>query len=147
MQLNMQKRLAADVLKSSKSNVILDTNRLEEIKEAITKEDIRALINDNAIWSKNTRGISRYRTRKRKLQKLKGRRSGAGSIKGGRHARLPQKKGWAQHIRVQREFLQNLRDKGAIDKSLYRALYLKSKGGFFRSKRHIKIYLQEHGKK
>ncbi|GAF81681.1 unnamed protein product, partial [marine sediment metagenome] len=30
---------------------------------------------------------------------------------------------------------------------LYRKFYLKSKGGFFRSRRHIKLYLEERTKK
>lgn len=144
MQIRIQKRLAARILKSSKNDIWLDPNRLEEIKEAITKADITSLIKDKAIKGKKIRGISRGRARKRNIQKSKGRRRGSGSIKGGKHARLTKKQGWINHIRVQRSFLQNLRDKGVIDKSSYRSLYMKSKGGFFRSKRHIKIYMQEH---
>lgn len=144
MQIKLQKRLAARILKSSKNDIWLDPNRLDEIKEAITKADITSLIKDKAIKSKKIRGISRGRARKRNIQKSKGRRRGSGSIKGGKHARLTKKEGWINHIRVQRSFLQNLRDKGVIDKSSYRSLYMKSKGGFFRSKRHIKIYMQEH---
>ncbi len=131
-------------MKSSKNDIWLDPNRLEEIKEAITKADITSLIKDKAIKNKKIVGISRGRARKRNIQKSKGRRRGSGSIKGGKHARLTKKQGWINHIRVQRSFLQNLRDKGVIDKSSYRSLYMKSKGGFFRSKRHIKIYMQEH---
>lgn len=145
MQLKIQKRLAAQILKSSENDIWLDSNRLDEIKEAITKADIKSLIKDKAIKAKKIRGISRYRARKRNLQKSKGRRRGPGSLKGSKGARLSKKRGWINHIRVQRVFLQNLRDKGVIDKSSYRPLYMKSKGGFFRSKRHIKIYMQEHG--
>ena len=145
MQLKIQKRLAAQILKASENDIWLDSNRLDEIKEAITNADIKSLIKDKAIKAKKRRGISRYRIRKRNSQKSKGRRHGAGSIKGGKHARLTQKEGWINHIRVQRAFLQSLRDEGIVDKSSYRSLYMKSKGGFFRSKRHIKIYMQEHG--
>ena len=141
MKLDNQKRLAAQILKASENDIWLDSNRLDEIKEAITNADIKSLIKDKAIKNKTIRGISRYRIRKINAQKSKGRRHGVGSIKGGKHARLTQKEGWMNHIRVQRAFLQNLRDKGVIDKSSYRSLYMKSKGGFFRSKRHIKIYL------
>ena len=145
MQLKIQKRLAAQILKSSKNDIWLDSDRLEEIKDSITKADIKSLIKDKAIKSKKKRGISRYRIRKIQIQKSKGRRRGPGSIKGGKHARLSKKRSWINHIRIQRVFLKNLRDKGAIDKSSYRSLYMKSKGGFFRSKRHIKLYIQEHG--
>ncbi|MFH0868465.1 MAG: 50S ribosomal protein L19e [Candidatus Woesearchaeota archaeon] len=145
MQLKIQKRLAAQILKSSKNDIWLDSNRLDEIKEAITKADVKSLIKDHAIKAKKRRGISRYRIRKRNIQKSKGRRHGAGSIKGGKHARLSKKKRWTNHIRVQRAFLKNLRDKEVITTSSYRSLYMKSKGGFFRSKRHIKLYIQEQG--
>jgi len=145
MQLKIQKRLAAQILKASKNDIWLDSSRLEEIKEGITKADIKSLIKDKAIKSKKKRGISRSRARKVQLQKFKGRRRGFGSKKVGKHSRLSKKRSWINHIRIQRSFLQNLRDKEVINKSSYRSLYLKSKGGFFRSKRHIKIYMQEHG--
>ncbi len=144
MQLKIQKRLAAQLLKASENDIWLDPSRLDEIKDAITKVDIKSLIKDKAIKSKKIRGISKYRTRKNKQQKAKGRRRGFGSIKGGKHARLSKKKGWINRVRVQRRFLQNLRDKNIINKASYRSLYMKSKGGFFRSKRHIKIYMEEH---
>ena len=47
-------------------------------------------------------------------------------------------------VRLQRMFLKDLKDKKMINKNTFRDLYKKSKGGFFRSKRHIKIYLDEH---
>jgi hypothetical protein len=47
-------------------------------------------------------------------------------------------------VRVQREFIKLLLSKNIITRQAYRGLYLKSKGGYFRSKRHIKLYLEEH---
>tara|TARA_Y100000310_G_scaffold342247_1_gene444602 strand:- start:19210 stop:19671 length:462 start_codon:yes stop_codon:yes gene_type:complete len=145
MQLKIQKRLAAQLLKASENDIWLDSNRLDEIKEAITKADIKSLIKDKAIKNKKIRGISRYRIRQRKQQKSKGRRGGAGSTKGGKRARLSKKRKWINSVRIQRKFLQNLRDKEVIDVSSYRSLYMKSKGGFFRSKRHIKLFIEERG--
>lgn len=143
MQLKIQKRIAARIMKSSENRIWLDSNRLDEIKDAITKADIKSLIKDKAIKSKKIQGISRFRIRKIKSQKSKGRRRGPGSLKGSKHARLSKKKSWINHIRIQRRFLQHLRDENIIDRSSYRSLYMKSKGGFFRSKRHIKLYMQE----
>ena len=48
------------------------------------------------------------------------------------------------NIRHQRSFLKELKEKGIVTKQIFRELYLKSKGGFFRSKRHIKLYIDEH---
>ena len=145
MQLKIQKRLAAQILKTSGKKIRLDSNRLEEIKEAITKADIKSLIKDNAITEKRTRGISGYRINKKRLQKSKGRRSGFGSIKGSKGARRGKKRAWMMGIRAQREFLKSLKDKKIIPLGEYRSLYMKSKGGFFRSKRHIKVYMKERG--
>ena len=145
MQLDIQKRLAGQVLKTSEKNIRLDPSKLDEIKEAITKADIKSLIKHHVITARAKRGISRFRIRHRNSQKRKGRLVGHGSRKGGEGARLEKKVAWANKIRVQRKFLQNLRDKGAIDPTSYRMLYMKSKGGFFRSKRHIQIYMQERG--
>lgn len=47
-------------------------------------------------------------------------------------------------IRTQRVFIKDLRDKNLINVTNYRELYRKSKGGFFRNKRHIKLYIQEN---
>jgi len=145
MQLKIQKRLAAQVLKSSEKKIWLDSDRLEEIKEAITKADIKSLIKDKAISGRKRRGISGYRINRNRLQKSKGRRRGFGSIKGSKGARRGKKSAWISSVRAQRKFLKFLRDKKTIGRNEYRSLYMKSKGGFFRSTRHIKVYLKEQG--
>ena len=147
MELKVQKKLAASVLKCSKSRIRFDPERLEEIKEAITKVDIKSLIKDNAISRRPAKNTSRFRARKKLIQKRKGRQKGLGSRKGKSTARLPKKENWMNHIRKQREYLKYLRDKKVISRRVFRDLYLKCKGGFFRSKRHLKLYIDEHGLK
>ena len=144
MKLNVKKRLAAHVLKCSPKRIRLDTSKLEEIKESITKADIRALVIDKAIVKKPARGVSRVRARKIHIQKVKGKRKGHGSRKGKATARLSRKASWMNAIRKQKVLLKELRDTGKILKSTYHNLYRKAKGGFFRSVRHIRIYLEEH---
>lgn len=144
MELKIQKRLAAEILKCSPKRVVFDNNRLDEIKESITRADLKSLIRDKAIIRKPIQGISRVRARKNILQKRKGRKKGAGSRKGKRTARLSKKEKRIKTIRIQRSFLKTLRDKNAIGKKAYQGLYRKSKGGFFRSKRHIKVYIEEN---
>ncbi len=145
MKLNIQKRLAADVLKCSKKRVILDQDYTDEIKEAITKADIRGLISNKIIKKRPIKGVSKARARKIKLQKSKGRQKGPGSRKGKRTARLPKKDAWISKIRSQRRLIKILREKKVIDTETYQKIYLKAKGGFFRSRRHIKLYLNEQG--
>ena len=147
MKLDNQKRLAAHILKCSKKRIRFDESRLEEIKEAITKIDINGLIKDHAIRKLPKKGVSRVRARKKLVQRRKGKQKGPGSRKGSIKARLPKKKAWMYRVRAQREFLGVLKEKKILDNNLYRELYLKTKGGFFRSKRHIKLYLEERIKK
>ncbi len=145
MDLDTQKRLAAHVLGTAQSKVWFDSTRLDEIKEAITKSDIRSLVKDKAIRKRGINEHSKVRVRLAQMQKQKGRRSGPGTRKGGANSRLNRKRNWINHVRTQREFLRNLKEKKVIDTLTFRSLYLKSKGGFFRSRRHMKLYMIEHG--
>ncbi|MFW6283369.1 MAG: 50S ribosomal protein L19e [Minisyncoccales bacterium] len=144
MKLNNQKKIAGKVAKVSPKRVRFDTQRLDEIKESITKADIKGLIADDAIRIKNKKGVSRVRANKIKQQKSKGRQKGPGTKKGKKNARAPKKETWMNKIRLQRNFLKELKEKNIINSIIYRQLYKKSKGGYFRSKRHLKIYLEEH---
>ena len=144
MKLKTQKRLAADLLKCSKKRVSFDTERLDEIKESITKRDIVGLIKDKAIKKKQAKGISRVRANKIKTQKAKGRRKGPGSKKGKHGARLPRKQAWMNKVRLQRKFIKELKDKEIITSKSYQMLYSKTSGGFFRSRKHIKLYIKEN---
>ena len=144
MKLGSQRRLAAQLLKCGVHRVWFDPSRLQEVKEAITKNDLRRLINDLAIQKRPEQGISRGRARHHEQQKSKGRRQGAGTREGSKFARLPAKRRWIAKIRTQRSFLKELKTKKIIDPTTFRLLYKKAKGGFFRSRRHIKLYLEEH---
>jgi len=143
MELKIQKRIASELMRCSKKRVTFDTEKLEEIKESITKADIRSLIKNKIIRAKPMKGIAKGRARKIALQKRKGRRKGIGSRKGKKTARLPKKERWMNAIRLQRKFLKELKDKKIITIKDYSNLYRKAKGGFFRSKNHIKLFIEE----
>ncbi|MBN2052192.1 50S ribosomal protein L19e [Candidatus Woesearchaeota archaeon] len=144
MMLKLQKRLASIILHCSPKRIVFDPARLEDIKEAITKTDIRLLIGEGVISRRQEVGVSRVRANKRKRQKSKGLRRGEGSRKGKATARLPKKEKWINSIRAQRKFLKYLKHNSLITQKAFKELYLKSKGGFFRSIKHIKLYLNEH---
>lgn len=144
MKINSQKKIAADILKCSPKRVHFDQGALESISEAITKEDLRVLIKEGVISKKPVKGQSRVRANKRLVQKRKGRRSGPGTRKGKKTARLSGKDSWMARIRAQRKLLKELKESEAIDGPTYRDLYAKAKGGFFRSRRHINLYIDEH---
>jgi large subunit ribosomal protein L19e len=70
MNLRNKKQLAAKTLKVGKERIIFVKSRTDEIKEAITKQDIRDLKKEGAIIVKEIRG------KKKKLRKKKKRNPG-----------------------------------------------------------------------
>jgi len=144
MMLKPQKRLSAKMFKCSPKKIHFDTERLDEIKEAITSADIKGLIGKGIITRSPSVGVSKSRARKKLGQRRKGRQQGPGSRKGLASSRLPRKRAWINRVRLQRSFIDLLREKGAIEHDNFKSLYLKIKGGFFRSKRHLTIYMEEH---
>ena len=145
MTLRLQKRIAAQLLKCGVNRVKFDPTRLDEIKEAITKVDVGSLISSDAIIRAPMIGTARSKARITLIQKRKKRQKGFGSKKGRQTSRDPKKRKWINAIRIQRSFLKELKENSIVDNNTYQTLYLKAKGGFFRSKRHIKLYLEEHG--
>ncbi len=143
MNLRTKKRLAAQVLGVSPKRVMFNPERLDEIKEALTRADIKSLIKDGAIIKKQKRSASGYHAKQVRKQKSKGKRKGHGSRKGTRNARLKRKEAWENKVRLQRKYLKTLREKGLLDSKTFRTIYLKIKSGFFRSKAHLKLYLQD----
>jgi large subunit ribosomal protein L19e len=145
MNVSVQRRMAADILKCGLDRVWIDPEKLDVVKAAITKDDIRALIKDGVIKKKQKKGISSARTKKLKEQKRKGRRRGPGSRRGAKGARTPKKERWMNTIRPLRRLLKEFRDNGTIDRKTYRRLYRMAKGGAFRSRNHMLLYMRDHG--
>ena len=145
MKLTVQKRLAGRIMGAGKKRVKLDNNRLDEVKEAITASDLRGLISEGVITIKQKKGTSRARARKIAEQKKKGRRKGQGSRKGKATSRTGRKDTWIIKIRLQRKLLAEYKEKEKISQQTYTLLYRKAKGGFFRSKRHLTVYIEEQG--
>ncbi|MGY5864977.1 MAG: 50S ribosomal protein L19e [Candidatus Thorarchaeota archaeon] len=143
MKLTTQKRLAANVMKVGKSRVWMDPDFEDEISLAITRDDIRRLVDEGAIQKKPIRGVSRGRARHKLRQKRKGQRSGPGRKKGKATSKLSSKDRWMMKIRPMRKELKKLREDGKITSRVYRELYLKAKGNAFRNTAHLKTYIAE----
>ena len=144
--LRNQKRLAADIMGVGKSRVRIDPDRQEEVAGAVTRADVRKLVDGDVIKAVQKQGVSRGRGRKLDAQKAKGRRVGPGSRKGAMYARLPRKDRWMSLIRALRDELSALRDDGKIERSTYREYYRRAKGGQFRSRAHMVSHMKTEGK-
>jgi len=143
MKLSTQKRLAADVMKVGMSRVWMDPDFEDEVSLAITRDDIRRLIDEGAIQKKRTTGVSRGRARHILKQKRKGQRKGPGRKKGKATSKMSSKERWMMKIRPMRKELRKLRDTGKITPKVYRELYLKAKGNAFRNTAHLRTYISE----
>ena len=141
--LSAQKRLASDVLDVGKNRLWFDPSRQADIAEAITREDIRELVDQGAIRAEPSKGNSRGRARERQQKRSYGHQTGPGTRKGKAGARQNPKKDWQSRIRAQRARLKELRDEGELDRSTYRDLYDKAGGGEFDSVADLERYIDQ----
>lgn len=143
--LRSQRTIAAKVLKCGTGRVWIDPAGMERASSAITRQDVRSMINSGIIMKKRIIGTSRKRVRDQIIKKRKGRRRGPGSIKGALNAQVPRKRTWIRTIRPLRRYLFGLKVQGVLDTRMYRLLYRRCGGGFFRNKSHLGIYLEKEG--
>ena len=142
--LRAQRRMASDVLDVGKSRIWLDPDAQDEIAEAITRDDVRDLIDQGAIRAKEAKHNSRGRARERAEKRAYGHRTGAGSRKGKAGARQDPKDAWIRRIRAQRSRLKELRDDGPLNRTQYRELYNKASGGEFDSVDRLEAYIENN---
>ncbi len=146
MDLKSQRRMAADIMDVGEDRVWMNPDELQQIDEALTRKDIRNLIEGGAIQKRKVKGTSKGRARKNKKQKEKGRRKGQGSRKGSRSARKSDKDKWMETIRALRSDLKEMKEEEEITNEQYRELYKKAKGGFFRNRKHLHNYVEDEVK-
>lgn len=140
------KETVARLLGVPKSRVVIKAEAIEQLEEAITRNDIKALLKDGLIEVKPKKGNSRSRWRARREAEKKGRRRGKGSRKGTKKARgAVGKRVWVNKIRKMRRFLNILKHRGVIDRPTWRRLYRMAKGGYFTSLSHLRMYIVQNG--
>lgn len=131
MNIKKKKNLVARTLKIGKGRIVFDKNRLNEIKEIITKQDVRDLLKNGVIKIKTIKG------RRKKVNKRKKR--GFGRIKKKVNKR---KKVYVFRIRKLRKYINHLLKTKVITKEKYYKLRKMAKAGAFKSRRHLIEYIQ-----
>jgi large subunit ribosomal protein L19e len=140
--LSAQRRLAADIMDVGENRVWFDPDAQGEIAEAITREDIRELVADGTVESKDAKSNSRGRARERAEKRSYGHRKGPGTRRGTAGAREDRKDAWVSRIRAQRRRLKELRENGTLDRTQYRTLYDKAGGGEFESVDRLEAFAE-----
>lgn len=143
MDLKKIRLIAQRLLGCGSNKLWFNPKELDRIKEAMTTEDIRALIKEGIIKRKKMQEHSRGRARILKEKKRRGRKRGFGKRTGSRKARMQRKKGWIKSVRAQRKHLRGLRQKKKISDETYSRAYALIKGGYFKGKRHIDLFIKE----
>jgi large subunit ribosomal protein L19e len=142
--LKAQKRLAADVLDVGENRVWFDPDAQADIADAITRDDVRELIDEGVIDAERADGNSRGQARERAEKRSYGHQKGHGTRTGSAGARQNEKEDWTSRIRAQRRELRELRDDGEIDRAQYRELYNQASGGEFDSVADLNRYIDKH---
>ena len=142
VNLRLKKELAARVLGVGVKRVWFDPNYLDDVADAITRDDIRSLVTARTIRILPKRGTSRGRYRI-KHEKRKKRGRGKGSMEGKKTARTGKKEAWVRKVRALRKHLKIMRDRNEISKDVYKLLYRRVKGGQVRSVAHLRELARE----
>lgn len=135
---------AAKMLKTGKKHVWVDPEKTEQIKNAITKEDIKQLLIDRVIKKNRKKAQSRGRARKLMKKKQKGRKKGKGKRKGTKKARTEPKRVWISKVRTQRKTLKELKKNSTekVKEKGYSKVYKMIKGGYFKGKKYLEQYIK-----
>ena len=131
MNLRNKKELAAKALGVGKNRVRFNPGGLDEIKEAITKEDIKSLYNDGIIMIKPVKG--RKKIIKRKI------RRGPGKIKKKIKYR---KQDYVKITRKLRRYIKKMKRENEVSREFYLELRKKIKMKSFRSTANLREYIE-----
>jgi len=132
MNLKTKKRLAGRTFGVGAGRIIFRNERIDEIKEAITKQDMKDLLSSNAIMIREIRGqrTATKRNRKRSFGKIK------------KKINL-RKRVYMNLTRKMRTFAKQLLLQGRITKEEYWDIRKKIKSRIFRSKAHMSEMIKE----
>ncbi len=124
MNLKKKKKLISRVLNVGVNKVILDANRIDEIKEAITRQDIKDLESQGIIRIKEARG-------KKKKGKVRGKKVKKKNI-------VDRKKHYVKLTRKLRTYLKGMKKKGKLDGKEYENARKRIKASMFDSLAHLR---------
>jgi len=135
MNLRKKKELAKKTLKVGKRRIIFAEPRLDEVKEAITKQDIKDLYKEGAIIVQEVKG--------RKKVKKTSKRKGPGNIRKKVNKR---KKEYVIMARKLRKYAGEMEKQGNLSKEELKQIRNKIRNKMFRSKAHLKEQIKSREK-
>ncbi len=142
VNLRAKKRLVSRITGVGIHRVRLNSDHLDEVADAITRDNIRGLITANKISIKSIKGASKGRAKIKKIQKKK-RGTKQGSKQGRKGAREGKKEVYVKKVRALRYLLKVSKDRKEITNSEFWALYKKVGGNTVRNRAHLRSLIEE----
>ena len=119
-----------------------DVDHLDDIADAITRQQIRSLITANTIRIEQIVGTSRGRAQEKKIQKSK-RGATQGSKKGRKGARVGKKEVYVTKVRSLRRRLKIAKERKEITNKNFWEIYTKIGGNTVRNIAHLRTLIEE----
>ncbi len=142
VNLRAKKRLVSRVTGVGIHRIKFDTEHLDDITDAITRQNIRSLITANTISFKPIKGTSRGRAQHKKDQRSK-RGTKQGSKHGKKGARVGKKSVYIAKVRALRYILRIAKDRQEITNKEFWTLYKRIGGNTVRNKAHLRTLIEE----
>ena len=142
VNLKAKKRLVSRIVGVGVHRVKFDSDHLDDIADAITRDNIRSLITANTIRIKKVVGTSRGRAQTKRVQKKK-RGTTQGSKKGRKGARTKRKDQHMIKVRALRYRLKIAKDRKEITNPEFWQLYKMIGGNTIRNSAHLRSLIDE----
>lgn len=142
VNLRTKKRLVSRVVGVGVHRVRFDSDHLDDIADAITRDSIRSLMTANTITIKKIVGTSRGRAQRKRIQKKK-RGTKQGSKKGRKGARIGKKRVHVIKVRALRYRLKVAKDRKEITNPEFWTLYKMIGGNVIRNSAHLRSLIEE----
>ena len=142
VNLKTKRQLVSRILRVGLGRVKFDPEYLDDVADAITRDNIRSLITANVIQIKPIKGTSKGRAYFKKVQRRK-RGTKQGSKKGSIGARVGKKEVYVNKIRAMRYRLKVLKSRKEITNENYWKLYKQVSGNQVRNLAHLRTLIEE----
>ena len=142
VNLSAKKRLVSRMTGAGIKRIKFDVDHLDDVADAITRQQVRSLITANTITIKQIVGTSRGRAQEKKNQKKK-RGVTQGSKKGRKGARVGKKEVYVTKVRSLRRRLKIAKERKEITNKNFWEIYKKINGNTVRNIAHLRTLIEE----
>ena len=146
VNLKTKRRLVARILGVGANRIKFDSEYLDDVADAITRDNIRSLLTANVIEVKPIKGTSKGRSYHKKSQRRK-RGTKQGSKKGSKGTRIGKKQVYVRKIKALRHRLKVSKLRKEITNEEYWKLYRQAGGNQIRNVAHLRTLIEETHKR